>query len=880
VALENSDRTILKATHTPLQFERRSDDEPEPTRTVDKAAFVRRLQLQSGEVEAVRQHSRDMRERDSPSEATWSALSQFEPRGLAALAPSASAVSPIPVDELVKAGQAVLSHRIEMLDTTTQEQGAPARGEVVRSLNVRTRAPEALLAQSLVTFARGALETFGSAFQVTPIGMLHLERIEMAPAGIERGELLATIPLAPQETTSVVQKEWAVTSSEFSEIVTDYLETYSEKGVTEKSELAQASESQTKRDQQLGLDASVSGSYGFVTFATSAKFSTSVSEADSAKASRTHAAQVTAKASARVRKERKVTIQTKDVAGSEETTSRTLTNPSDTETMRIDYYSMMRKWRVRLLQYGLRLTYDIAIPEPGATLRQAHAELVELEAAAAAPFAFELKPEQITRDNFKDHANAYGVAVPEPPLAFINERIGGAVPGLNHEEAWHFNELEVHVPDGYAITNVFLDAMLGNVNNDDPDARAFTIFGYGSPPGLGQNGKASFVEDLSNIDAFLKFRTGVQKIVYFIQNVDSAAVTFALTYQPTNETMDQWQFAVWQALYTSARDSHAASVQAMADRRAELQARIANVDTLTLRREERDEVMKGVLHWLLGPDFDFMPDSVAQLFSQDLTLRRYGESFTGNELGLSSVGWSTMFVYEEMVKFIQEAIEWENLLYFPYSYFWDVPAAWDFVRTLEHPDSTRQEFIRAGSARVVLTIRPGYEDAFASFVEQGELGSVLPPGHPYLTIGDEIRAYDQTNFPGIPPANPAKDYRPLLTPRQRKAWEQMQAIMALLEQYRTANGNYPTTAEGLDALTTLGSVPAADPWGKPYVYASPGVYNDYDLSSLGSDEASGGVDEATDITSYASASLIAEWYEYTPSHGIDIAIDTAPANMN
>jgi hypothetical protein len=39
--------------------------------------------------------------------------------------------------------------------------------------------------------------------------MLNLERIEMSPAGLERGELLATIPLAPKERTSVVQKEWS-----------------------------------------------------------------------------------------------------------------------------------------------------------------------------------------------------------------------------------------------------------------------------------------------------------------------------------------------------------------------------------------------------------------------------------------------------------------------------------------------------------------------------------------------------------------------------------------------------------------------------------------------------------------------------------------------
>ena len=145
-----------------------------------------------------------------------------------------------------------------------------------------------------------------------------------------------------------------------------------------------------------------------------------------------------------------------------------------------------------------------------------------------------------------------------------------------------------------------------------------------------------------------------------------------------------------------------------------------------------------------------MPQDVIDLFGTGT-----GVSFTSNELGIDPVaGWSDMFIYQKMVKFLQQAIEWENLLYFLYPYFWDVPNAWDSVRSLEHPDLTRQSFVRAGSARVVVTIRPGFEDAFSAFIEQGDFGSVLPPNHPYLSIAQEIQAYNDTNYPGIPPANP------------------------------------------------------------------------------------------------------------------------------
>ena len=55
--------------------------------------------------------------------------------------------------------------------------------------------------------------------------------------------------------------------------------------------------------------------------------------------------------------------------------------------MRVDYFSMMRKWHVQLYRYGIRMTYDIVVPEPGATFRLAYSRIGEIDAAMAIPFA-------------------------------------------------------------------------------------------------------------------------------------------------------------------------------------------------------------------------------------------------------------------------------------------------------------------------------------------------------------------------------------------------------------------------------------------------------------------------------------------------------------
>ncbi len=103
--------------------------------------------------------------------------------------------------------------------------------------------------------------------------------------------------------------------------------------------------------------------------------------------------------------------------------------------------------------------------------------------------------------------------------------------------------------------------------------------------------------------------------------------------------------------------------------------------------------------------------------------------------------------------------------------------------------------------------------------------------------------------------------------RRMKARIQIESIETSLQLYKLDNGNYPTTDQGLEALVeapTVGQLPRAwreggymekgkvpkDPWGTEYVYLSPGVNGDYDLSSYGPDEEPGGEGNDADINSW------------------------------
>src|SRR5690606_5133373 len=137
---------------------------------------------------------------------------------------------------------------------------------------------------------------------------------------------------------------------------------------------------------------------------------------------------------------------------------------------------------------------------------------------------------------------------------------------------------------------------------------------------------------------------------------------------------------------------------------------------------------------------------------------------------------------------------------------------------------------------------------------------------PYITIAEEIAALAHTNYPGIPPANSEKHARPLLFPEQRRTWATMERVIGLLEEYYEANQSYPAD------LSALAGAPFKDAWGNDVVDRMPGTGNEYDLISYGEDGEEGGEGLAADISAGAGASLVATWFDYTPTSGIDIEL--------
>ena len=103
--------------------------------------------------------------------------------------------------------------------------------------------------------------------------------------------------------------------------------------------------------------------------------------------------------------------------------------------------------------------------------------------------------------------------------------------------------------------------------------------------------------------------------------------------------------------------------------------------------------------------------------------------------------------------------------------------------------------------------------------------------------------------------------------RRAKARIQIESLETALKLYKLDSGRYPSTEQGLQALVQQPSVGVdaknwrqggylekakvpKDPWGRDFVYISPGTHGDYDLSSLGADGEPGGEGKDKDINNW------------------------------
>jgi hypothetical protein len=586
-----------------------------------------------------------------------------------------------------------------------------------------------------------------------PLGLLHLERLEMIPLPVERGELAYSLPLAPDEKVTLAHREWSVREEQFSEFIEDVLENFSEQGVAQTDDIALSTSTQSSHNNALSMSQPVASAPGVhVTAPLDTTTSATVDDTATKEESKSQSRTVTALASTRTMKDHKISFTVTTVSGMEDFTAHLIENKHTDKSMRVDYFKRVRKWQSDLYRYGVRLTYDVVLPDPGARLRSREVEIQNIADELATEFDLQLAPSQITVFNWEQLASQYGVALPSPPdqvrhieasqpVSFTtpNDVVTGS-DGVKYVTHHRVTTLNVTTPQNFQLSNLNVYTSIQSWKTD-PNYSGWVSAYAGQSVNVALADSGGYCTLNWNLNGGQVPADGQITVFFRMQVAQSGLLRVTGTFVPTESYMEEWRLAAWTIIRDAATAKAAQHRSYLRERQAGLQKQISGDDPVRLRRMEREAIMRSVLEWLF-PGFQDASSVLANLPSP-------GDLDPGT--------WQQVMQYGEYIKFVQTAIDWDNVIVFLYPYFWDTIWHEQEKLFLNHPDPVHREFLRSGAARVILAIQPGFEEQVVALLDQGQLGN-LPNQSRFREALDYVQttnaAYAKTTTGGGPSEDP------------------------------------------------------------------------------------------------------------------------------
>lgn len=237
---------------------------------------------------------------------------------------------------------------------------------------------------------------------------------------------------------------------------------------------------------------------------------------------------------------------------------------------------------------------------------------------------------------------------------------------------------------------------------------------------------------LPNSTTTLPGATGLLKVAVNVTGCSACSVTFHVVCMRSAETYINWQLSVYDALFSAWSQWKREYENALA-RQAMVGSAAADAGS-SQRNEQiiREELKRSTIAWLLGePHF---------AGRNGLNPR---PSSAGVETDFADISVNNAMTDAVTIQFLEQAFEWSNLSYVFYSYFWAGRDGWNELTATSANDPEFERFLRAGSARVILPARPGFDEAVRNWLAHGVPfidGHLPAPDDPlYVSIDREIR---------------------------------------------------------------------------------------------------------------------------------------------
>lgn len=586
-----------------------------------------------------------------------------------------------------------------------------------------------------------------SAGRIRPLGIADLNRVEQTLCCYKAGEVAHIENVMQGEYKERATRLLRRTEDTYS--LTTEREQVQERDTvtTDRYEMAQETTRVLNQDSSLSVGVSATASYGPVTVAASSNFATASSATESDRSTAAYAKNVTDRSLQRIVERVQEQRTRTRIEEYEENNKHGLDNRGGKAHVVGVYRWVDKLYRAQVVNYGKRLMFEFMIPEPGnfhlwAMARGAEEASVMLtlpndpRKVAITGQSILTSHEAVTTTNYAAWAAQYGAVVTPPPTTEI--RVSKAINGSQNPVARNSGNnyagaLEIDIPEGYQAVsaNVRNDYMSETRDGTIPGALLYVANqaywsvarGNGGPI-KGQDWNPTFVTGM----------VGKVPFTYLVLFSDGFICNIEVRCTPLDATVTAWKIKTFNAIMAAYQAQKDAYDQALADAKSQLAARqdglnaIQGTNPALNQNIVQDELKKGCINWLFrGQNYG------------TYAVWRYGDPYNpphySTDAGAMADG--------ERAKFIEQCFEWNLMTYNLYGYFWANKGRWRPLYQLNDADPLFQNFLQSGMARVLVSVRPGYEKAAMYFLSTGEIwngGDRPGPNSPiYLSIVDELK---------------------------------------------------------------------------------------------------------------------------------------------
>jgi hypothetical protein len=469
----------------------------------------------------------------------------------------------------------------------------------------------------------------------------------------------------------------------------------------------------------------------------------------------TYAKDVTSRAVSKITERLRTQIVQRTVREFEEKTSHTFAAGIAAGNVTGIYQWLDKVYENQVYNYGKRLLYDLVVPEPGAFLLQAFARAQSEGRELVNPGPWTLSPSMINEGTYTSLVNKYQATGVEPPPA-LYLTASKSFKGTPTKETGDPDANEIPIPPNYEAYKCWIRLNSSPytdvpppapgtgesakpciqivVGDHGPFVSTFYIPKSGGPfpPPLPPDPPLNFAFNLDGA-------TDKVPIAITTWHIVSYAFNIIVTLKRTTASLDRWRHRTYDQLFAAYQRQKAEYEERLANLLAALRVGVIGYNSHEKRTLERDELKKNCLELITSQFFDAFGLSMQNVTQFD--------PVTGEAVPYAQPRLPFATLLGPYVRFFEQAFEWEQMMYALYAYFWARKEYWMRRVTIEDTDEAFAAFLKAGSARVVIPVRPGFEQAVIHYMEKGVIWDGGPPpdiNSPlYVPIIAELKAAQQ-----------------------------------------------------------------------------------------------------------------------------------------